>query len=187
MGTTATLAAILGRTLTLCQVGDSRAYIIRDRQALQVTKDQSLMQKLIDAGEITPEAAEVSARRNIILQALGPEPSVSVDVSVQQLEPGDVVLLCSDGLTGQLRNQEIADIVTAEREVSRICSRLIERANETGGPDNITVVVARVEGDARTGGALPARGGHIAPMLSALLGGIAGLAALVALVLWWRV
>lgn len=147
MGTTATIAGLLGDTLFLCQVGDSRGYIVRDGTAIQITKDQSLMQKLIEAGEMTPEEAEVSERRNIILQALGPEPVIKVDLTSQQIKRGDVLVLCSDGLSGQVRAHEIAEVVTREPDLVQVCKALIDRANEAGGPDNITVVAARFEGD----------------------------------------
>jgi protein phosphatase len=100
MGTTATIAVLLNDTLYLAQVGDSRAYLIRSGTATQLTKDQSLMQKLIEAGELTEEEALLSERRNIILQALGPEANVKVDLTMQRLRRGDVLLLCSDGLSG---------------------------------------------------------------------------------------
>ena len=148
MGTTATIAGILGDTLYLAQVGDSRAYIVRDGVARQITKDQSLMQRLIDAGEITEEEAEQSERRNIILQALGPEPSIRTDITHQQLRRGDVLVLCSDGLSGLVRAQEIARVVTNAPDLRTACKRLIDRANDNGGPDNITCVVARFDGDA---------------------------------------
>ena len=148
MGTTATIAGLLGDTLYVAQVGDSRAYVVRDGRARQITKDQSLMQRLIDAGEITEEEAEQSERRNIILQALGPEPSIRTDITHQQLRRGDTIVLCSDGLSGLVRPDEIARVVSYERDLKKVCKRLIDRANENGGPDNITVVVARVEGDA---------------------------------------
>ncbi|HWJ21312.1 MAG TPA: protein phosphatase 2C domain-containing protein [Gemmatimonadaceae bacterium] len=147
MGTTATVAALLGDTLFLAQVGDSRAYLVRDGVAWQITKDQSLMQKLIEAGEITVEEAEVSDRRNIILQALGPESMVKVDLTHQRVRRGDTLILCSDGLSGQVRPDEIARVATDERDLERLCERLIDSANATGGPDNITVVAARFEGD----------------------------------------
>ena len=89
MGTTATVAGVLGDTVYLAQVGDSRAYLVRGGVAAQITKDQSLMQKLVEAGELTPEEAEQSERRNIILQALGPEPNIKVDLTAQQLRRGD--------------------------------------------------------------------------------------------------
>lgn len=146
MGTTATIAGFLGDTLFLSQVGDSRGYLVRGGEAIQITKDQSLMQKLIEAGEMTPEEAEVSERRNIILQALGPEPKIKVDLTSQQVMRGDVLVLCSDGLSGQVRANEIAEIVKAESDLMQVCKKLIDRANEAGGPDNITVVAVRFEG-----------------------------------------
>jgi len=150
MGTTITAAALLGDTLFLAQVGDSRAYIIRDGNAQQITKDQSLMQKLVEAGEITPEQAELSARRNIILQALGPETSVKIDLTHQLLRRGDLLLLCSDGLSGQVRSDEIALLAATAVDIDALCRKLIDLANERGGPDNITVVAARFDGEALT-------------------------------------
>lgn len=147
MGTTATVAGLLGDTLYLAQVGDSRAYLVRGSVGRQITKDQSLMQKLIEAGELTEEEAEQSERRNIILQALGPEAQIKVDLTHQQVRRGDVLVLCSDGLSGQVRGEEIAKVVSQEPDLARACQALIDRANESGGPDNITVVIARFEGD----------------------------------------
>src|SRR5688572_2464718 len=146
MGTTATIAALLNDTLYLAQVGDSRAYLIRSGVATQLTKDQSLMQKLIEAGELTEEEALLSERRNIILQALGPEANVKVDVTMQPLRRGDVLLLCSDGLSGQVRPEDMARAVEEELDLSVACDRMIAMANDQGGPDNITVVAARFEG-----------------------------------------
>ena len=146
MGTTATVAGVLGSTVFLAQVGDSRAYLVRDGVGRQITKDQSLMQKLIEAGEITEEEAEMSERRNIILQALGPEANVKVDLTHQQVRRGDVLVLCSDGLSGQIRTDEIAAIVSGEPDLVAACKRMIDRANENGGPDNITVIAARFDG-----------------------------------------
>jgi serine/threonine protein phosphatase PrpC len=148
MGTTATIAGVLGDTLYLAQVGDSRGYLIRDGIAHQITQDQSLMQKLIEAGELTAEEAEVSNRRNIILQALGPEPTVRVDLTHQQVSRGDVLVLCSDGLSGQMRAADIARIVTAQvPNLEAACTALIALANDNGGPDNITVIVALFDGE----------------------------------------
>lgn len=146
MGTTATIAAVLRDALYVLQVGDSRAYLIRNGTATQLTKDQSLMQKLIEAGELTEEEAALSERRNIILQALGPEANVKVDVTVQPLRRGDVLLLCSDGLSGLVRPDDMARIVGEELDLSIACDRLIAMANDQGGPDNITVIAARFEG-----------------------------------------
>jgi protein phosphatase len=147
LGTTATIAGLLGNTLYLVQVGDSRAYIVRAGAAQQITKDQSLMQRLIEAGELTPEEAEHSERRNIILQALGPEPVVKIDLTHQPVRRGDRLVLCTDGLSGQVRKEEIARIVAEERDLGAAGQALIDRANENGGPDNITVVIAHLEGE----------------------------------------
>lgn len=146
MGTTATIAGLLADTLYLAQVGDSRGYLIRDGVAKQITKDQSLMQKLIEAGELTEEEAAQSERRNIILQALGPEPAIKVDLTHQKLRRGDTLVLCSDGLSGQVSKDEIARVVTEEKDLVQACRRLIDMANNAGGPDNITVIIARFDG-----------------------------------------
>ena len=128
-------------------MGDSRAYLGRDGQAAQLTKDQSLMQRLVDAGELTEEEAEKSERRNIILQALGPDPRVRVDLTHQEIRRGDAVLLCSDGLSGLVKKEEIARVVTETADLPAACTTLIDLANERGGPDNITVIIARFDGD----------------------------------------
>jgi len=162
MGTTTTAAGVLNDHLYLTQVGDSRAYLIRGGQAHQITKDQSLMQRLVEAGELTEEEAAHSERRNIILQALGPDPKVKVDLTHQEVRRGDVLVLCSDGLSGQVKKDEIAEIVNQSPDLSAACDRLIALANERGGPDNITVVVARFDGDGLrlSGGSLQEDVGH---------------------------
>ncbi|HUR93630.1 MAG TPA: protein phosphatase 2C domain-containing protein [Gemmatimonadales bacterium] len=147
MGTTVTAAGVNGQDLYLAQIGDSRAYLIRNGTAIQLTKDQSLMQRLVDAGELTEEEAEQSERRNIILQALGPDPRVKVDLTHQPLRRGDTLILCSDGLSGLVRREEFPALVHRHSELSDLCGALIDQANERGGPDSITVVVAHFEGD----------------------------------------
>src|SRR3989441_4785220 len=147
MGTTTTAAGVLVDHVYLVQVGDSRAYLIRDSQAYQLTKDQSLMQRLVEAGELTEEEAARSERRNIILQALGPDPKVKVDLTHQEIRRGDVLVLCSDGLSGLVKKEEIAEIVGRASDLAQACERLIAMANARGGPDNITVIVARFDGD----------------------------------------
>jgi PPM family protein phosphatase len=146
MGTTATIAGYLEGMLYVAQVGDSRAYLVRDGTIKQITKDQSLMQKLIEANELTEEEAERSDRRNIILQALGPEATVKVDLTNQQVRRGDTLILCSDGLSGQMRKEDMLRVVMEEPDLMTVCKRLIDMANENGGPDNITVIAARFEG-----------------------------------------
>jgi protein phosphatase len=147
MGTTATVAGARGDRLFLAQIGDSRAYLIRNGEAQQLTRDQSLTQRLVEVGELTEEEAEASERRNIILQALGPDSLVRVDLSWQLLQQGDLLLLCSDGLSTVVRRDNIARIARESPDVVQLSERLIAMANEGGGPDNITVVVVRFEGD----------------------------------------
>jgi protein phosphatase len=148
MGTTTTAVGILADHMYLTQVGDSRAYLVRGGSAVQLTKDQSLMQRLVDAGELTEEEAEKSERRNIILQALGPDPRVRVDLTHQEARRGDIIVMCSDGLSGQVKKDEIAEVVTQNlTDLAAACGRLIDMANERGGPDNITVVVAHLSGE----------------------------------------
>lgn len=143
MGTTATIALVVGGMVYFAQVGDSRAYIIRDGVAHQMTKDQSLVQRMVDAGKLTQEQAERSEHRNIILQALGPEPTITPEFTRDRLRHNDVIILCSDGLSNQVGAGEIAAIVITKVELEPICDALIDRAIETGAPDNVTVVAGR--------------------------------------------
>ena len=147
MGTTTTAAGVFDGALYLSQIGDSRGYLIRQNQIAQITKDQSLMQRLVDAGELTEEEAAVSERRNIILQALGPDPHVKVDLTRQELRRGDILVMCSDGLSGLVKKEEILSIVMQATDLVGACKQLIELANSRGGPDNITCIVARFTGD----------------------------------------
>jgi len=147
MGTTATVAGVLGDGLWLAQIGDSRAYLARGGEVIQLTKDQSLMQRLVDAGELTQEEADQSERRNIILQALGPDARVKVDLTHQTLRRGDTLIICSDGLSSQVRREEIGELIETSNGLADLCDALIDLANGRGGPDNITVVVARFEGE----------------------------------------
>lgn len=155
MGTTMTVAGVLGDQLYLVQVGDSRAYLVRDGEARQLTKDQSLIQRLVELGELTAEQAETSRRRNIILQALGPEAQVVVDLTHQPLRRGDTLVLCSDGLSGLVSPVELAATVMATPDVAQLSEALVAQANARGGHDNITVVAVRFAGD----GLAPAQAG----------------------------
>jgi protein phosphatase len=146
LGTTATIAGLLHDTLYIAQVGDSRAYLVRGGESQQLTRDQSLMQHLVEAGELTPEEAEQSERRNIILQALGPEPAVKIDLTFQRVSRADTLVLCTDGLSGLVKKDEIAQVMTQTPDLSVACEQLIALANERGGPDNVTVVAVRFDG-----------------------------------------
>jgi protein phosphatase len=145
MATTATLAVVHDTTITIAQVGDSRAYLVRAGAARQITKDQSLIQRLIDAGEMTEGEAANSDRRNIILQALGSESTVQPDVYTEHAEAGDVLLLCSDGLSNLVGPNDMARIALADDNMETVCERLVAFANSHGGHDNITVVAARFQ------------------------------------------
>lgn len=146
MGTTATVAGILDGFLYVAQVGDSRAYLVRAGVATQLTRDQSYVQELVDAGQITEEEAEHSVHGNMILQALGTEPQVRVDLTYQEIRRGDYLVICSDGLSRLVRPEEIADSVRRLVDPGAMCDELIATANVRGGPDNITVLAARLDG-----------------------------------------
>jgi protein phosphatase len=147
MGTTATIAALLDSRLFVAQVGDSRAYILRGDRLVQVSRDQSLVNQLIEAGQLTEEEAETFEHNNIILQALGTAETVQVDLTYVDLRLGDVLLLCSDGLSGMIRADEIREVLLNASDPLAACKELTDRANAAGGHDNITVIVAQfVEG-----------------------------------------
>jgi PPM family protein phosphatase len=148
MGSTVTAAGVLGGYAYVAQVGDSRAYLTRSGMTTQITRDQSLVQQMIDAGALRPEDAESSAHANVILQALGANPSVQVDVTYQELCRGDVLLLCSDGLHRVVRPEEITEAVHRLVHPTVVCEQLVELANARGGPDNVTVIAARFDGGA---------------------------------------
>ncbi|MFW5905020.1 MAG: PP2C family protein-serine/threonine phosphatase [bacterium] len=147
MGTTATAAGLLEDFLYVAQVGDSRAYLIREGTATQITRDQSVVQHLVDAGAMTPDEAERSSQKNVILQALGTAEKVEVDLTYQQLRNHDLVLLCSDGLSGVLQPRELAESARRFPDPPALCEALVELANTRGSPDNVTVIVARVQGE----------------------------------------
>jgi protein phosphatase len=146
MGTTATIAALVDDHLFLGQVGDSRAYILRGDRLVQVTRDQSLVNQLIEAGQLTEEEAETFEHNNIILQALGTADTVQVDLTYVHLRRGDTLMLCSDGLSGMVRNDEIREVLRSVEDPLEACKTLTDRANQAGGHDNITVVVAKFDG-----------------------------------------
>jgi protein phosphatase len=147
LGATFTAVATLGAQVFFGQVGDSRAYMIRGNNISRITKDQSLVQQLIDAGQITEEEAETHSYRNVILQALGAHSSVNVEVSSLTLCNMDTLVICSDGLSGKVHQDEIARIVQESEDFKSACQRLINLANERGGEDNITVVIAQFSGN----------------------------------------
>jgi protein phosphatase len=147
MGTTATVAALIDAYLFLAQVGDSRGYLLRGDRMVQVTRDQSLVNQLIEAGQLTEEEAENFEHNNIILQALGTADSVQVDLTYVELRKGDRLLLCSDGLSGMVRFDELRETLLANEDPLEACRVLTEKANAAGGHDNVTCIVASFEGE----------------------------------------
>src|SRR6266446_5320373 len=148
MGATLTGAAIRDDKLDLVQVGDSRAYVMRGTQIRLATKDQSLVQQLVDVGQISEEEAETHMFRNVILQALGAQTELAPATARIQIRQGDMLLLCSDGLSGKLRNEDIRQIVAESNgDLGAACDKLVDQANHRGGEDNITVVLARFTGE----------------------------------------
>jgi PPM family protein phosphatase len=146
MGTTLTGAMVSGDEVSIVHVGDSRAYLYRDGELRQLTRDHSLVEELRRQGQLTSEEAEEHPQRSIITRALGPEPQVELDVHTHQARPGDVYLLCSDGLTSMVREDRVRDILSSSPDLREAADRLVREANDMGGRDNITVVAFRLGG-----------------------------------------
>jgi len=144
MGTTLTAAALIGGALELAHVGDSRAYLLRDRAIRRLTRDHSWVEEQVAAGLLTRTEAEGHPGRNMLTRALGISQRVEVDGVTLEVQPHDILLLCSDGLHSLVGDDEIARVLTLQ-EPQRACETLIERANARGGSDNITAVVLRVD------------------------------------------
>jgi protein phosphatase len=153
MGTTFTAAMLEDGRLDVVHVGDSRAYLWRDGRLRQLTEDHSVVAELVRRGSISPEDAETHPHRNVITRALGAEPEVAVDTFSEYLRDGDVVLLCSDGLSSYVSEEDIAAALTDAVTLADAAKALVERANGAGGTDNVTVVLARVGvvGDGQSG------------------------------------
>jgi serine/threonine protein phosphatase PrpC len=145
MGTTLTAVYVGERELAIAHVGDSRAYRFRDGELLRLTEDHSLVDELLRQGRLTPEEAVEHPQRSVITRALGPEGTVEVDTRSYAARDGDVYLLCSDGLTTMLAEQQLASILAAHATLRDAGEALIAAANDAGGRDNITVVLLRVE------------------------------------------
>ncbi len=145
MGTTLTAALVEGKRLHVAHVGDSRAYLLREGQFSQLTDDHTLVQHLIDEGQITREEAASHPQRSVITRAIGVAPEVDVDSMSLDLQAGDQFLLCSDGLTGVVADAAIAEVLRDEEDADTAVRALIERANDAGGPDNITVLLLRYD------------------------------------------
>lgn len=146
MGTTLVLAVFRSGRLLMGHIGDSRGYRLRDGQLQQITKDHSLLQEQIDAGILTPEQAQYAANKNLVTRALGVEDLVLMETHLHDIQSGDIYLMCSDGLSDMLRDQQIADVMSAHTSLPEMGEALVAAANEAGGRDNIAVVLVRAQG-----------------------------------------
>jgi serine/threonine protein phosphatase PrpC len=145
MGTTLVSALFLDDHVLIGHVGDSRVYRIRDGRISQLTEDHSLINDYIKMKRMTAEEAEHWPHKNVIVRALGMKDTVQVDIITEHPQVGDCYLLCSDGLSGMVTDQQLLELLTREHDLDRAADRLIEAANVAGGVDNITVVLARIE------------------------------------------
>jgi protein phosphatase len=145
-GTTVTSAAILGDLVYIAHVGDSRAYLITADGIEQITRDHSLVQRLIELDQLTPEEAAAHPQRNVLYRAIGQSENLEVDTITRRLTPGSRLLLCSDGLWNQISEANLLQIVQSSKGPQDACDHLIRIANDRGGPDNITVILIQIPG-----------------------------------------
>jgi protein phosphatase len=146
MGTTLVVSVVRPGRVLVGHIGDSRAYRFREGHLQQVTKDHSLLQEQVDAGILTPEQAAVSANKNLVTRAVGVEDFVLLETRVHDLQDGDTLLMCSDGLSDMLNDREIAEVMGSTTDLSDMAARLISAANAAGGRDNIAVMLIRAQG-----------------------------------------
>ena len=142
MGTTLVAALVRGRRVSIVNVGDSRAYVINQKGIRQITRDHSVVQMMVDRGELTPEMAKVYPGKNLITRAVGTEMTVLCDIFRQELSKGDFLLLCSDGLSNEMADQEMLFEVAHGLKKNTCCERLLAIAKNRGAPDNVTVTLA---------------------------------------------
>lgn len=141
MGTTLVAAACIGGRLQVANVGDSRLYLIHQQNITQITRDHSLVEEMVRMGGIDRESARNHPDKNIITRAIGAQDTVEIDFFSEELKPGDMILMCTDGLTNMLEDEEIRMILGGQRDIVEMAERLIEAANKNGGKDNIAVVL----------------------------------------------
>ncbi|WP_125704431.1 Stp1/IreP family PP2C-type Ser/Thr phosphatase [Lacticaseibacillus daqingensis] len=141
MGTTLVAVIISGNRFVVANIGDSRGYLYRNQHLIQITEDHSLVNELVKTGELTPEEAEKFPQRNVITRSLGVSSDVDADVTIYDMEYDDYLLLCSDGLTNQVSDAEIAAVLAQPVPIGEKAGQLIDKANAAGGPDNITALI----------------------------------------------
>ncbi|WP_416198091.1 MAG: PPM-type phosphatase domain-containing protein [Sporanaerobacter sp.] len=144
MGTTLTMAYFLNDKIFIGHVGDSRAYLIRDNELLQLTDDHSLVAELVKKGSISKEEAQYHPQRNIITRAVGTSEEIDIDIKFVKIKNNDIVLMCTDGLTSMIKEDEIKNLLLSEDNMQQLCNNLIKRANDLGGLDNITAIVIKI-------------------------------------------
>ena len=142
MGTTLSIAVADGHDLHVANVGDSRVYIVNDQEICQVSRDHSLVQEMVDRGEIRPEEARHHPKKNVITRVVGYYGEVTPDIGFLKVVPGDMVLLCCDGLTNHVEDFQIQRVVAEASDPQQACEMLVAMANEDGGTDNISVILA---------------------------------------------
>ena len=152
MGSTVVAAWITGNVLGIAHVGDSRIYLLRDGNLQQLTLDHSLVMEQVRKGLMSREEAEKSSLSNVIVRALGAEPTVKVDVDEMWVKEGDQILLCSDGLTRMVSDEGIGQVLAEATSAQQASDRLVEIANDNGGEDNVTVIVGRLKAYSRWNG-----------------------------------
>lgn len=140
MGTTITLAYILGEKIYIGHVGDSRAYIINNSHICQITEDHSLVQELVKSGSITIEECKTHPQRNMITRAVGTSEDIEVDIIIKTFNQNDILFICSDGLSNMVNDNDIIHIFNNESLIKKACENLIKKAKDNGGKDNITVI-----------------------------------------------
>jgi len=146
MGTTTTAATLFGPYVFVAQVGDSRAYLARNKQVFQLTRDQTFLNYLAEIGAEVPADPEKDSRKSILTQAVGTSETVDVKVTYTKLRQGDFILVCSDGLYNMVKAPDLLEILNRQDTLANKCKALIERANERGGTDNITVIIGEISG-----------------------------------------
>lgn len=152
MGTTIVCALFYGSSVTIAHIGDSRCYLLREGSLQQITEDHSLVNELVRTGSLSKEDAENHPRKNVITKALGTDQTVEIDVRTIEFDRSELLLLCSDGLTDKVNEQEISEILLKDNSLDEKASALIEKANLYGGEDNITVAILELpsqEGEER--------------------------------------
>src|SRR5689334_18423920 len=161
MGTTLVVALFYDNRMTVAHIGDSRLYMLRGDEFRQITRDHSLLQEQIDSGMITPEQAKMSQNKNLVTRALGIDPTVEPEIHDYETQPGDIYLLCSDGLCDMVSDEDIGMVLQTLSSNLKLCAEhLVQMANDNGGRDNISVILVRVLRD------FPAPRSPLAKMMS---------------------